>query len=78
MELKDFGNHIHGLSQRQESKKSHPRMDEVSVIEFQHGSISMFFKEKHTCEEFLAANFLKKAIRTKIETKSYSVGMKYD
>lgn len=34
IELKDFGNHKHGLSQGQESKKSYPCLDKMSVIEF--------------------------------------------
>ena len=60
MEYKDFGNHKHGFSQSQESKKSCPHLDEVPFNEFQHGSTS----ERHSCEEFSKATFLRKAIRT--------------
>ena len=78
MKWKDFGNQKHGFIQSQERKKSCPYLDEVPFVEFQHGSASMFFKEKHLCEEFSKATFLRKVIRTKIETKTYSLGNKYE
>ena len=52
MEWKDFGNHKDGLSQRQESKNSSPRLDKVSIIEFQHGSTSMFLRRDRYVKNF--------------------------
>ena len=77
MDIADFHNHEHGLSQGQISKESRPLLENVSIVEFRRGSQSMFYKKTHTAEEFMEADFLKNKIKKQIAEIKYVAPRKY-